>query len=449
MLFAATVALWPSMSYALPSFARQMNMACIVCHTGYPELTAFGRQFKLSGYTMSAEDTMLPPLAVMLQPSFTHTQAPQAGGAAPGFGDNNNLALTQASLFYAGRLFGPYAKTLLGPELAQYANRIGVFVQTTYDGVGKSWSWDNAEARYASSATFGTHQISYGVYANNNPTLQDPWNSTPAWGFPFTGSGLAPSPAATALIEGSLAQQVAGVGAYAMFDNLLYVDVAGYHTLGAHLQKSLGVDPAGEAQIGGAAPYWRVALQRAMGNGTLEIGTFGLAANTSPGRDGSAGQDRIVDIGFDAQYQFAVAKSDVTATLSWIEERQKWDASNALESTSNRTDSLHDFKATIHYLHDKTYGLTAQYFVTTGDADALLYPDSQSGSPNSNGEVFQIDYLPFSKSGGPPFWPRSNVKLSLQYIAYNTFDGARRNYDGAGRNAHDNNTLYLETWIAF
>ena len=63
-----------------------MNMQCIDCHTEFPVLNQFGRQFKLTGYTLSADPSVsnLPPIAVMLQPSFTNTQASQAGGAAPG-----------------------------------------------------------------------------------------------------------------------------------------------------------------------------------------------------------------------------------------------------------------------------------------------------------------------------------------------------------------------------
>jgi len=35
----------------------------------------------------------------------------------------------------------------------------------------------------------------------------------------------------------------------------------------------------------------------------------------------------------------------------------------------------------------------------------------------------------------------------LQYTAYETFNGASHNYDGYGRNAADNNTLYLATYL--
>jgi len=36
-------------AYAVPSFARQTGMQCATCHTVFPGLTVFGRQFKLRG----------------------------------------------------------------------------------------------------------------------------------------------------------------------------------------------------------------------------------------------------------------------------------------------------------------------------------------------------------------------------------------------------------------
>jgi len=434
---------------AVPSFARQVNMQCIACHTEFPVLNEFGRQFKLGGYTLATGLTRLPPIAVMLQPSFTRTEMAQAGGAAPGFGANNNAALTQASIFYAGRLFGPYAADIFGATHADLANKFGIFMQVTYDGIGKAWAWDNTELRFADSATVSGKNITYGAYLNNNPTMQDPWNSTPAWGFPFTGSGLAPGPAAATLIDGGLAGQVAGAGGYAMIDNTLYVDIAGYRSLGVHAQKSFGVDPEGETQLSAVMPYWRLALTRPIGAGVWEFGTFGLAADTFPGRDSSAGHDRLVDVGLDTQYQENFDRSSVTFLASWIHEHQDWSASEALGATSNTTDRLRNFKASVVYLYDWTYGLTGQYFKTSGDRDTLLYADSATGSPLSEGFVLQANFMPWNKGGGPAAWPRSNIKLSVQYTYYTRFNGARTDFDGAGTNARDNNTLYFEAWIVF
>ena len=440
----------PLTGRAVPSFARQMDMQCLVCHTDFPILTAFGKQFKLSGYTLSSGQAESPPLAFMLQPSFTRTAAGLPGGAATHFGENNNWALNQASVFYSGRLFGPYAEKIFGADAAAFANRFGAFFQTTYDGVGKAWAWDNAELRYANAGRLGGRDVTYGLYLNNNPTMQDPWNSTPAWGFPFSGSHLAPAPAAATLIDGGVSQQVAGLGAYAMIASTLYLDLGGYHTLGARLQKSLGVDPAGETQITGLAPYWRIALERPVGtNGRWEVGILGLAASTYPGRDPTAGTDRILDIGIDSEYQNSIGRHDFTALFSWISEHQSWNASSALGSASHRRDRLESAKITADYLYDKTIGAAVQYFATNGGTDPLLYADSPNGSPASDGFIFQLSFLPIHKRGGPSIWPRSNFKLSLQYTLYNRFDGARTNFDGAGRNARDNNTTYLEAWLAF
>ncbi len=41
-----------SPSRAVPSFARQTGMTCAACHTVFPELTPFGREFKLNGYVL-------------------------------------------------------------------------------------------------------------------------------------------------------------------------------------------------------------------------------------------------------------------------------------------------------------------------------------------------------------------------------------------------------------
>lgn len=436
---------------AVPSFARQTGLDCTTCHTAFPQLTPFGRVFKLTGYTMSSGETHLPPLAVMLQgaPGFTHTAKDQPSGDLPSrFNDNDNVSLNQISFFYSGRLLGPYADALFGERAAQVLDKIGVFTQGTWDGVEHAWAWDNMEMRAAHSTAVKGKSLVLGGYLNNNPTVQDLWNTTPAWGFPFSGSGLAPGPDAAPLLAGGLSQQVLGFGGYGMLENQLYLETGAYTTLSASAQKSLGVDPSGEAEIDDLAPYWRVALQKAWGSHTLELGTYGLHAATFPGRIDTAGHDHYTDVGMDLQFQRLSPRHDVTLLSNWIYEKQDLDASRRLGLASNGSNVLWSGSVTVSYLFDKTYGFDIQYFYTAGDSDALLY-GSRTGSPDSDGWVFQLDYLPLNKRGGPAFWPHSNVKLSLQYTLYRRFDGSQKNFDGAGRDASDNDTLYLQAWIAF
>src|SRR5208283_3437744 len=66
---------------ALPLYARQTGQQCAACHNGFPELTPYGRLFKLNGYTFGGGQSDLPPLSIMVVEDYTHTQAGQSGGA--------------------------------------------------------------------------------------------------------------------------------------------------------------------------------------------------------------------------------------------------------------------------------------------------------------------------------------------------------------------------------
>ena len=82
--------------------------------------------------------------------------------------------------------------------------------------------------------------------------------------------------------------------------------------------------------------------------------------------------------------------------------------------------------------HPRIFNLCLRY--NTGEA----VMGSASGSPNSKGWITEFNYLPVQ-----------NVKLALRYTAYQQFNGARSNYDGFGRNASDNNSVYLLGWVLF
>lgn len=69
---------FPLAVQAVPSFARQTGFACSQCHTLSfgPALTAYGRQFKLNGYTFGEGEHPLP-LALMVQGGFSRAAAAQ------------------------------------------------------------------------------------------------------------------------------------------------------------------------------------------------------------------------------------------------------------------------------------------------------------------------------------------------------------------------------------
>jgi hypothetical protein len=418
---------------ALPLFARQTGQTCAACHNGFPELTPYGRLFKLNGYTFGGGQSKLPPIAFMTVGSFTNTQAAQPGGAAPHFGTNNNFAVDFVSMFYGGVLLP----------------NVGLFGQITYDNIGKAVAWDNTDLRYATALNLGGHETVLGVSINNNPTVEDVWNSTPAWGYPWVASGLAPGPAAATLIEGGLAQQVVGITPYVYWNRLIYGEVGVYRTLGSRLLYELGANPGPPTPINGVAPTWRFAVEPQWGPNSWEVGTFGLHAAEVPGGVTGFGTDHITDIGFDSQYQYIADKNSFSVDSYFIHENAAYAASYALGNTSNRHNYLNSFRVKASYYYDQTYGGTISYFNIGGSGDAALYgANSASNSPNSSGFIGEVDYMPFNH-GGPAFWPWMNVKFGLQYTYYTRLNGGTTNYDGAGDNANGANTLYAFAWLAF
>src|SRR5690348_12714902 len=162
---AIAAALMPPSAHALPSYARQTGQECAACHNGFPELTPYGRLFKLNAFAFKGGQSNLPPIAVMLVPSYTHTEAGVPGGAAPHFGPNNNFSFS-GSIFYGGAI----------------TSSIGAFAQATYDHAARNFNWDNTDIRYAHATSLFDRETVFGATLNNNPTVTDLWNSTPAWG---------------------------------------------------------------------------------------------------------------------------------------------------------------------------------------------------------------------------------------------------------------------------
>jgi hypothetical protein len=493
ILFAAALTTGSiSPANALPSFARQTGQPCGTCHTDYPALTPFGRRFKLLGYTTgggpfrttpfsskSADDVRaeydklrqyvkaaqppppdtsdnkewVPPISAMAIIGFTHTQADQPSPQDP-LNPNNNIVYSPFSMFWGGAI----------------TNNIGAFAQVTYNNPGSvagptpttspfvhSWNWDNTDVRFAGTANIGWLDFVYGVTANNNPSVQDLWNTTPAWSFPYAVSTVAPTPAAGTVIEGAFAAHVGGVGAYTMINDLLYLEVTGCKTLPFSAQNALGTDPFGApGLLGNVSPYWRIALEPHWGRNTLMIGTFGMYSevhpwlNIAPVNFSTAVDtlaDKFTDIGFDSQYQYQGDNYWITLRGSYIREFQRLDSSFASMAAFNPTNLLNSLKlqASLALGADNRLVLTGQYFNIWGTADANLFgTDPITGlalTPNSNGFITEIAYIPYgaSKSFG---WPWFNARIGLQYIYYNKFNGTTVA-------AQDNNTLFLHAWLAF
>lgn len=423
----------PTRVHAVPSFSRQTGQNCAACHVGSfgAQLNSFGREFKLGGYTAADVKSYWNNLSAMVFGGYEHT----AKDLPPDSTDhevNDNWTVDQVSLFYCGAL----------------ASHVGLFAQATYDGVADAYSWDNVDLRYANTTQWAGKELIYGVTVNNNPTVQDLWQTAPAWMFPYAASGIAPTPDAAPYIT-SLGQTVAGAGVYGMWNGLLYAEISGYGTLGDRLQQNLGeTDVSTSDHLDGLAPYWRAALQHTFGRHYASLGTFGIYAKRYPGNDRTSGTDAFLDNAVDATYQYSFGNHNVSVYGSALHEHQDLDATAVLGGSSNQGDNLRSYNANASYYYRNTYGITVGHFITQGSADELLFPDAANHRPDSEGSTIQMDVTPFSteKSFGYPYF---NARFFVQYTIYDKFNGLRQNYDGTGRDASDNNTLFMGTWLTF
>jgi hypothetical protein len=321
-------------------------------------------------------------------------------------------------------------------------------MQVTYDSQADHFSWDNTDVRYANTTTLFGKSLNYGVGFNNNPTVEDLWNSTPAWGFPFTGSNVAPGPTAGALINGGLAQDVAGVGAYGMWNEHFYL--AGTIYRSEHIGAAQPNNGTGFGiNIRGVAPYWRVAYQTVKGNNSLEVGAYGIHVKSTPNAV-TGPEDSFTDWAADFQYDLTIPRfnNDVLSFRgTYIRENSSLvgtivDTGNGPGAAFTRH-HLNTLQGNVEYHYGTKLSGTVGLFGVNGTPDPILYPQaavtgSANGDPRSNGYILNLSW-----------WPQQNIDLAVQYTGYWRFNGLQTNYDGAGRNASSNNTVYLLARFVF
>ncbi len=453
-------------SHAVPSFARQTGMACEACHTVWPELTHFGRTFKAGGYVLDnlrqvrgvdsqkAEFLDLattPPLSIMIQAGYTQLAKAipdTSNPAVKGSSQNGTVDFPQqVGLFYAGKV----------------APHLGAFLQLTYDNGSGTLGIDNTDIRLADLLVLPNEKtLIYGLSLNNNPTVQDLWNSTPAFGFPYVGSSAAVAPVAGTQIDGGLAQSVAGLSAYVFWQEAVYAELGFYRSAKQGSSNALTggtgpLDGTSSNIVKGFAPYGRVAYEYNADRHSLEVGMYGAAFRLFPGGTAAAPMpvngpvNEFRDIAEDLQYQYFGENNSVSVVATHIHETMNLDASYRAGSVANARDDLTTERLAISYFYQHRLGGSFALFSTSGSSDAGLYaaiPADTSGNPgvvtslnnrpDTSGSIVELDYLPWL-----------NTKFGIQYTAYNKFNGGSTNYDGAGRSAQNNNSLYFLVWLAY
>ncbi|HEY8973741.1 MAG TPA: hypothetical protein VIN75_05950 [Burkholderiaceae bacterium] len=410
---AATVlllALASSLAHAVPSFARQTGQPCAMCHVGGfgPQLTDYGIQFKLTGYTTTKGGDWIPPVAGMVMAGLTHTSKAQDASTLDGHSltgslkGNDNLTLDQVSLFVSGRI----------------SDNVGIFSQITYDGIAQHTSIDNVDLRAAATTQLGDHLAVLGVSVNNNPGVQDPFNTLPAWLFPYISSNVAPAPSAGTILDEAFGQKATGVVGYAQLDGMWYGELGTYRMQTPTLQKDFGI-AAGDRDPGALRSplYARLAARKSLESSSMEAGVVLFKTGYQPDRS-VPDTAHIRDLGFDASYRWTSPGGDIVTVLG-----------NVIKETQAGAD-LTEYSVNASYFWDRSWGATLQRFGV--NAPGL----------GSRGTRLQFDWTPFGKtppSGGID----ANMRFGLQLTAYDKLDGV------TGSAATDANSLYLFAWLAF
>ena len=453
---------------AVPAFNRQTGQNCVACHAGgqYPDLTPYGRLFKLTGYTIGERAL---PLAIMAVASENKTR--NTGSPDPNFDSRANFVkdgapiFSTASAFLAGRI----------------TNNVGAFVQVTYNNydaqspVDSHWTGhttsDNLDIRYADRLLSPGRDLIFGATMNNNPGVQDPWNSIPAWGYNVVPGST--GPAATPLIAGGLAQNVAGWGGYLYWNRTVYAELTGYRTAnGVWSFMSQGFSNArGNMQVvKGMNPYWRLALTHEWGPHSAMVGTYGMVAKVFPDpTDPTGSTNRYRDAALDAQYQYILDPHAITVTATYV--REKVDYADSLAGQphpldpqgdiglpeTNTSDTLRMFRAKASYVYHARYGTSLSFVDVSGSTNPAL--QTSAFDPASPGVLLDGSQGVTGNLAGNPgtrlwtgevFWtPMQSLRVGVQYTAFTKFNGASTNYDGFGRSAKDNNTVFFYLWTAF
>jgi hypothetical protein len=152
------------------------------------------------------------------------------------------------------------------------------------------------------------------------------------------------------------------------------------------------------------------------------------------------------DVAEDIQYQYIGDEHLFSLVATRIHENLTLDAGFAAGTSANPKDDLTTVRFAASYYYHRKAGFVLSHFATTGSVDTELYAageapgviSSATGSPDTSGWIAELNYLPWL-----------NTKLSLQLTRYAKFNGASTNYDGFGRNASDNNTIYMLLWLVF
>ena len=404
----------------------------------WPQLTPWGRFFKLSGYTAGR--------SVFNQKEGIHLPVGVLGQAgATWAADSKNLQ--GETVIPDSGVPEPY---LFGAEVGtKLTNFLGVFYEYEVFNTFQGWKGVTGPADIRAVHFFHVNgtEILAGIDVNNNPTIQDVWNSVPSWGYPFYVSPQSVGARTSPLIT-KLGSEAAGVGGYALINRHLYVEGSAYrvgNNFFRWLTGGTNFTFGGLEYLNGYNPYWRAYWQDEKGPHSWMLGTFGLHANVFPNSATPRGAvDTFTDYGVDTQYQYLANTHKVAVRGTYTYEKRDWKGSLPLGFVGTPKGNLETLNVNTTYTYKNSWAFSAGLIETNGNRDPVMYgvfsPSGAllSDSPKTTGYTLEVDRH-----------ITQNIQLNAQYRGLGRLNGLRHNVDGSGRDATDNNTAWVSIFFAF
>jgi hypothetical protein len=449
-----------SESGAVPSFARQTGMSCNMCHTVFPQLTPYGRRFKLNGYTLARQpditdslvsdstttarrtlslNSTINPLSVEVTAAYDHLNrsVPVAGTSKTG--QNDDLSIPSAVYIWAA---------------GRVTDRLGTFLQVDYSKTGA------ITANGAGNGTAGSDNLSVGPsellrYADHTDSRNLVWGvsttnggaakgdlwSSPVHGFTLLAFGGPGGPGAALKAPAVGGNGGSAIGTYAMYDDQFYVAATATHQDNA--TKTFATP--GDATQVGWNPELRVAWEKDWGKNSLMVGgqvshfnaTLANANNIVAGPN--AWVNSRLDAAADWQYQYISDDNLLSFSGAVTTERNSINPNYLAAGTyTNSVDYLNQVQGSVMYFWRRMYGGVITWVNNDGTHDSKLL--TGDGSPHNQYWAFSGDYLPWV-----------NTRFFFQYNLYTVVANNQSAYYGkvTSTKAADNNYFTTGVMYAF
>ena len=424
---------------AIPAYARQTGSACADCHAGAygyssgggngPNLTPYGMQFKMNGYTDTDGQGFKLPLSAQLVASHN---APAQG--------KGHSALAEADLYIAGRV----------------SDNVGGFVKVENDKQGEGSHYQSKlselDLRYvAKNLKLAGREFLLGATVNNSPGLTDPIADLPGAIYLSPGGATGGTLLNPLASPNSLAGHVIGASVYGLYDKHWYGELGTYRDLPLSLQDRVGYRRTTDPGRLSDTAYGRFAYMLNWKRQFFSAGLVGLTTRRQLPE--TAPTDKITDLGYDASYQYLGNRENIIQ-VSYVNimERRHYGSTffaNGFESLGRGV--VHDETFSATYAFHQQFGLQFAHLVSTGTNDVARFGLT---GPDTTANSYTLFWTPFGRDES--LTSLANLKLALTWFRFTKVNGATDDIFGflppgapGPRKPSDLNSLTASASLAF